>query len=205
MPSARYLEMQKRVTALRHAMLPSRFVATGLYTDRVHQRAVGFRLLVHAEFESFVEDLVINHVTARVSAWIINRRPSITLASLIAYDEVAGKPPTSLLTPPQKPSKSFRERLEDTASRYNKQVRVYNHGVREINLLSMLLPIGLEATDLDMTWLASLDAWAQERGDFAHKSSGKIGTRLDPAREYAQVKMLLAGFKDLDGRVTTVP
>lgn len=190
--------MQKRVTALRHTMLPSRFLATGLYPDRVHQRAAGFRLLVHAEFESFVEDLVTSHVTARLAAWSTGRKSSITLAALLAYDEVAGKPPTSVITPPQKPSKVLGERLEDAANRYNQQVRVYNHGVRELNLLSMLLPIGIDAGDLDISWLSSVDAWAQERGDFAHKSAGKIGTRLDPAKEYAQVKALLVGFKDLD-------
>lgn len=198
------MEMQKRVTTLRHFMLPSQFVATGLYSDRVHQRAAAFRLLTHAEFESYVEDLVTSHVTARLDAWNTNRRPSITLAALLAYDEVAGKPPTSLIAPPQKPAKPFRQRLEDAANHFNRQVRVYNHGVRELNLLSMLLPIGLEIDEVDTTWLASLDSWARERGDFAHKSSGKIGTRLDPAKEYAQVKLLMAGFKDLDRRVAAV-
>lgn len=197
--------MQKRVTTLRHAMLPSRFIATGLYPNRIHQRAAAFRLLAHAEFEAFVEDLVTSHVTARLAAWTANRRPSITLAALLAYDEVAGKPPTSLVTPPQKAAKSLQERLDDAANRFNQQVRVYNHGVRELNLLSMLLPIGMEASDLDLTWLATLDSWARERGDFAHKSSGKIGNRLDPATEYAQVKSLMGGFKDLDRRVAEIP
>lgn len=205
MPSARYTEMQKRITVLRHSMLPSRFIATGLYPDRVHQRAAAFRLLAHAEFESFVEDLVTSHVTERLAAWTVARKPSITLATLIAYDEVGGKPPTSLVNPPQKNSKLFQERVEDAANRFNHQVRVYNHGVREINLLTMVLSIGVEAGDLDLTWLASLDAWAHERGEFAHKSSGKIGIRLDPAKEYAQVKLLMVGFKDLDRLVAAVP
>lgn len=185
-------------------MLPSQFIATGLYADRVHHRTAAFRLLAHAEFESFVEDLVTSHVTARLASWTANRKPSITLAALLAYDEVPGKPPTSLVTPPQKVAKSLQERMEDAAGRFNHQVRVYNHGVRELNLLAMVLPIGIEVSDLDLTWLASLDAWAQERGEFAHNSSGKIGIRLDPAKEYSQVKSLMVGFKDLDRRVADV-
>lgn len=205
MPSMRYVEMQKRITALRHAMLPSRFDATGLYPERVHQRAAAFRLLAHAEFESFVEDIVTGHVAARIALWTANRKPSITLATLIAYDEVGGKPATSLVDPGQKGAKLFPERLRDAAQRFNHQVRMFNHGVREINILNMVLPIGLEASEIDLVWLERLDGWAQERGDFAHKSSGKIGIRLDPATEYAQVKVIMLGFKDLDRRVASLP
>lgn len=186
-------------------MLPARFDATGLYPERVHQRAAAFRLLAHAEFESFAEDLVTSHVATRLALWTKSRKPSITLATLIAYDEIGGKPATSLIDPGQKAAKLFQERLEDAAKRFNHQVRMFNHGVREMNILNMLLPIGIEAGDIDLVWLERLDGWAQERGDFAHKSSGKIGIRLDPATEYAQVKMIMLGFKDLDQRVASLP
>lgn len=193
--------MRKRVTELRRYLLPARFSATGSYPERVHQRTAAFRLLVHAEFESYLEETVTTHVASCVGDWRKNGRSTITLAGLFAYDDTAGRAPTSVLNPPQKPAGSLDDRLNDVVQRYNRQVRVLNHGVREANILGMLLPIGLDVARLDLAWLAELDSWAQERGEIAHQSSGKIQLKLDPAREYTKVKRLLAGFRDLDEEV----
>ncbi len=190
--------MQKRITTLRRFMLPSKFSPTGLYADRVHQRTAAFRLLVHGEFESYIEEMVLDHATHRISEWKNSRNPSITLAALLAYDEVAGKSPTSVLAPPQKPTLSTDDRINEAFRRFNNKIRRLNHGVRELNILSLLLPIGVEASMIDTTWLSDLDTWAHERGDLAHQSSGKVQHKLDPAREYSKVKNLLKGFKTID-------
>lgn len=186
-------------------MLPRRFEATGLYPSRVHQRTAAFRLLVHAEFESFIEDRVMSHVTTRVREWSESRRPSVTLATLFAYDGAQVRGPASILYPPQGPDGRFDERLSGVVSRYNRQVRVTNHGVREENMLGMLLPIGVDASDLDLAWLGDLDGWAKDRGAFAHQSLSKVGISIDPHREYAKVKRLLHGFKKVDVLISQLP
>lgn len=205
MPSDRFMQMQTGVTTLRRFMLPSKFSSTGTYPERVHQRTAAFRLLVHAEFESYLEDVVTAHLQARLRDWQINRKPSSTIASIIAYDETAGKKPTSLLAPPQKPAAQFDDRLRDAANRFNSRVRVLNHGIREKNVLALLLPVGFDSLRIDTVWLADLDAWADERGVLAHQSPGKLKTRLDPAREYSRVKRLMAGFRALDGEILRIP
>lgn len=186
-------------------MLPRRFDATGLYSIRVHQRTAAFRLLVHAEFESFIEDRVMTHVKARVLEWSESRRPSLTLAALFAYDGAQVKAPASILYPPQGPAGRFDERLSGVVSRYNRQVRVTNHGVREDNILGMLLPIGVDASDIDLAWLGDLDGWAKDRGTLAHQSLSKVGISIDPHREYAKVKQLLGGFKKVDVLISQLP
>ncbi|MFA1705972.1 HEPN domain-containing protein [Mycobacterium intracellulare] len=202
---AKYLYLQKRVTELRRFLLPSKFDPTGLYSDRIHQRTAAFRLLVHAEFESFLEDLVTAHASECHDNWINRNKPSITLAALLAYDENEVRPPTSLLDPQQKASNHFNDRLNSAVNRFQGKVRVRNHGVRETNVLSMLLPIGIDALTLDTSWLLDLDNWAQERGAIAHQSSGKVQFQLDPAREYSRVKSLLAGFKVVEAAVMRLP
>lgn len=205
MASARYYFLQKRVTSLRGSLLPRKFSPTGLYSDRIHQRAAAFRLFVHAEFESYLEDAVLDLVSARLKAWKTNRIPSITLATLLAYDQTDGKTPASLLNPPAQPGKFFDERLADSVTRFNRQVRVTNHGVREANVLAMLLPVGLDASSIDIAWLADLDSWAQERGELAHTSSGKVGLKLDPARELTKARLLLGGLKRIDEAIAALP
>lgn len=196
--SARYREMRSGITRLRGLLLPSKFDPTGLYTPRVHQKAAAFRLLAHAEFESYLEDVAVQHLQAKLRDWESFGKSSHTLASLMAYDEVAGKEPTSILSPPQKPSPDYGKRLNDAATRFNTRVRVYNHGVRESNILGILLPLGIDQSRIDLIWLAALDSWAKDRGEVAHKSPTKISKNIDPAREYKQVQSLAEGFKTLD-------
>lgn len=197
--------MQRRVTTLRNHLLPRVFNATGLYSDRVHERAAAFRLLTHAEFESYLEDVVTEHVTTRVTDWRQNRRPSLTLAALLAYFDGESRPPESLLQPPPRPGDSFETRLDAAVAQFQRKARVLNHGVRERNVLSLLLPIGVAPADLDMQWLTTLDSWASERGEIAHQSSGKVRLQLDPAREYQTVKQLRVGFRNIDTAVSALP
>jgi len=75
-----------------------------------------------------------------------------------------------------------------------------NHGIREKNLLGMLLPIGIESDDIDATWLATIDGFGQDRGSAAHKSSAVSRTQQppDPKNEFDRVTYLLQGLKDID-------
>lgn len=183
-------------------MLPSRFSPTGTYGERVHERTAAFRLLVHAEFESYIEETVTYFAAKRVDQWLTSRVPSVTIAALLAYDPVESKGPTPLTAPPQKPSALLDDRLRAALTRFNTKVRRYNNGVRELDVLGMVLPIGVDSASLDLVWLTDLDGWAQERGDFAHQSSGKLQVKLDPAREYSKVRALLAGFRSLDSEIS---
>ena len=54
--SIRFRQIQSRCRDLRRHCLPSVFSATGDYSQRALDRARGYRLLVHAEIESFVEE-----------------------------------------------------------------------------------------------------------------------------------------------------
>lgn len=205
MATTRFKFARRRVTELRRFMLPGRFDPTGLYPDRIHQRTAAFRLLVHAEFESYLEERVTGHVTERVQRWRTDGKPSITLAALCAYDDHKSGAPTSILKPPQKPAPSFEERLDGAAKRFNTFARAYNHGVREANVLALVLPIGIDGNQLDAAWLGDLDGWASERGDLAHQSSGKVKIKLDPAKELSKARALLDGFAMLDTLISRLP
>ncbi|TQN46539.1 hypothetical protein FHX52_3264 [Humibacillus xanthopallidus] len=43
-----------------------------------------------------------------------------------------------------------------------------NNGVKRLNLLAMLLPLGFHESDFDPVWLASMDSFGGLRGDTAH-------------------------------------
>lgn len=190
--------MSRGITQLRRSLLPARFSDTGIYRESVHRRTAAFRVLAHAEFESYLEDAVLECLDSAHQAWKLSGTPSNVLTALLAYDEVAGKPPSSILDPPQKISPTLERRIEQAKARFSRRVTNQNHGIKEDNILSLVCPIGVREGNLDQEWLKELEAWATRRGDYAHKSLLKVGTADDPKRVLEQVRRLQRGFQDLD-------
>lgn len=200
MASARFAQLSKRLTELRRHLLPARFDPTGTYSARVHERARAYRLLAHAEFESFIEDRVIEILNLRLADWRNNRKVTRCLISLIAYHEgiLSGNEPTSILRPPQKPSPSVMDRVTSASNSFQYYVRVKNHGVKEENLMRMLMQLGMEVTDFDTAWLSTIDSWATTRGTYAHQSALKVQQLPDPHEELRTVQSILKGFRKVD-------
>ena len=72
-----------------------------------------------------------------------------------------------------------------------------NHGIKEENLLEILLPVGISESQLDPLWLADMNAFGTARGDVAHRS-GTVYKVIDPHLEFNTVQKLLPGLKKLD-------
>lgn len=145
--SIRYKQLRARVAELKKHLLPNRFSPTGDYTDRQMDRARGYRILVHAEIESYIED-------------------------------------------------SVNEIIDLAQTQFIKIVKE-NHGVRENNLKSLILPIGVDISELDHTWLTGLDNFGSLRGEIAHNAK-RTTDQINPKDEYNNVLALLEGLKSLD-------
>lgn len=200
MTSLRYKQLSRRITDLRNYLLPAKFDPTGTYPARAHERARAFRILVHAEFEAFIEDRVSETLDSRYADWKADRKVSRCLLSLLAYHEgtQTRNEPTSILNPPQKASPLLEERMEKAKNALRYYAKGQNHGVKETNLLRLLMPLGIEAHEFDLTWLASINSWATQRGEYAHQSGTKLQALLDPQDELRTARLLQKGFKDLD-------
>ncbi len=205
--SARFKEMQTRLTELRRHMLPSKFSPTGEYSDRQMDRARGYRLLVHAEIESYLEDIAREAVTKAIQQWKANRKPSMILLSFLAAyhsgwdtnDERANDDVMRLAKARARMKDSVNEAIDIAQKQYITCVRE-NNGVKEKNLKRLILPLGVETADLDGTWLTNLDNFGANRGDTAHNAKGAAG-QINPGDEYITAQELLKGLKDLDEKI----
>ncbi|MFH9425214.1 HEPN domain-containing protein [Streptomyces sp. NPDC017529] len=202
MPSSRFEELEKRIFELRNCFLPVDFDPTGLYEDFVYEHTRAFRVLAHAEFESFIEDRVLEVIDEAVAKWRASGEVSVSLLAAVAYRESAPAIPGSLSEATSKRRKypTLSARVEEARSDLHRFVRNQNHGIKEKNLLRMLLPIGLLEEELDTAWISDIDAWATARGDAAHKGA-KMQVRPDPQKEMKAVGRILSGFRDLDGQM----
>jgi hypothetical protein len=202
MPSARFKELKKRLRELRNHMLPAKFSPTGDYSNRQLDRARGYRLLVHAEIEAFIEDVTFEAATKGVSDWSHGKGVSDCLFCLIVnyhhgfkvegIDDDSPFPATSR----PKPKDEMKE-VVDVAIKQYRKIQDDNHGVREENLLRLILPIGVRKDDLDALWITNLNEFGKRRGDVAHKAV-KAQQQIDPRNEFQGVEDLLVGLKRLD-------
>ncbi|WP_345943194.1 HEPN domain-containing protein [Streptomyces sp. SID2119] len=201
MPSPRYRTLSRRITQLRRNLLPREFSAIGLYSERVYERARAFRVLAHAEFESYIEDRAIEVIQKAHSSWQSSGTIRPSLLSLMAHREGASGIPDAIssLTDRTQKFPTLQARISAEKQAYSTYIKKKNHGIKERNLLRILLPLGVTREEFNTTWLSTTESWATARGEIAHTSaSGKMQVQINPRSELATVKEILIGFKQVD-------
>lgn len=200
-PSTRYKELQRAVSKLRKALLPGKFDSTGNYrgAERTHLRAISFRILVHAEIESFIEERAHELFDEAWRAWTNYRVPSRVLSALLAFSgHSMPSPPSRLGSGAKKDYDDIDGLLSRAKKHWSDEAYKKNHGVKETNVLALLLPLGIDGGDLDTTLLADLTSFGALRGTVAHKSSVGVTSYADPKSEYDQANQLLSGLASID-------
>lgn len=198
----RFRELRRRLAALRANMLPATFSPTGSYSERQLDRARGYRLLAHAEIESFLEDVTMQVAKAAVLNWISKKKTSDSLICLLAHYHVGfdmegeDLEPSFPDTSRQKVKEEIKEAIQNAFKQYN-TIHDNNHGIREKNFKRLVLPIGIRIDQIDPTWLTNMDDFGKVRGEIAHKTV-KIQQQIDPKSEFDRISDLVSGLKDLD-------
>lgn len=204
--SARFRKLSGRLHSLRRNMLPATFSPTGDYSDRQLDRARGFRLLAHAEIEAFLEDIGLDKAKEAVDQWKASKKTNDALFCLVAHyhvgfdvsdEDTLGEVFT--LSSRKKVSAEIAEVASRALTQYGSIVSS-NNGVKEENLLRLVLPIGVRKDDLDPTWITDLQEFGKKRGTLAHKSVSAHHP-INPQQEWSDVKSLLVGLEVLDGLV----
>ena len=196
--SSRYRGLRSRLRELRNHFLPRSFDPTGTYTERQIDRARAFRLLAHAEIEWYLEEIVVETANTAFDAW--RQRGIITepMVAMVAYVE------TTLGDVPQlyqaASSRDLNSRMERSKNYFNTYVKSRNHGIRERNVLRLLLPVGINELDIDSLWLATTDSFGQSRGLTAH-SSNQVYNPPDPRNEFEIVRQILEGLSAIDAKL----
>jgi hypothetical protein len=199
--STRLRELQTRITELRVRALPAQFDETGAYADRIFDRTRGFRVLAHAEIEACLEDLGVETVNAAFQGWSTDQKPRTTLTALMTFARSKGLGvPDELQTEPRY---TLRGRLDDVRKAYVNWVKTENHGVRESNVLGILLPTGIREHEIDRAWLERIDSFGSARGNTAHRA-GRPQAPPDPKSELETVRSIVNGLVPIDARLSAL-
>lgn len=200
--STRFKELQQRLRQLREHMLPGKFSPIGNYSERQLDRTRGYRLLVHAEIEAFIEDITFEAAKKGVSQWTNTKKVSDTLFCLVvhyhhgfAIEGSEEEPAFSAETRPK--VKNAIKDVVEIAMRQYRTIHDKNHGIKEVDLCRLVLPVGVRKDELDQLWLTNLDEFGKRRGDVAHKAI-KAQQQIDPKSELQVVEDLVKGLRELD-------
>lgn len=196
--SQEFRTLRSRVRQLRDHFLPKHFDQTGSYSPRQFDRARAFRLLAHAEIEWYLELVSFETANKAYDAWQVRGMITEPLISMVAYTESPlGKVPETKPSTGQADLVTRIEKSRNSLTRYSKS---RNNGIRERNILRLLLPVGIKEADIDSTWLATIDSFGKDRGETAHHS-GKVSNPPDPKNEFDKVIQIVDGLVDIDRKL----
>lgn len=206
MTSKAFRSLRDNVRTLRRHLLPSRFRIAGNYGDEVFTGVVAFRVLCHGAIEEYFEERAIEIARLAHICCRDHGRISVTAASLVAFSGVEMRLPPETIDPPQVSKAAtwpneieFRERVGACASRYIARLKSDNHGVRERNLLSILIPIGVEPNKIDRLFLSEIDNFGKTRGEYAHSGVvTHVKKRPNPKDELEKINKLIEMIELVD-------
>jgi hypothetical protein len=190
----RYFELSNRLAELEEHLITKEFSEIGDYEEHVKDMARGYRLLAHAEIESYIEDVVRQIADKALAKWqassIGSKELISVLAALKSDPEVSDKQLASLKTTEETVNYSF--------VLFKKRI-TKNNGVKEKDVKALMSPIGFDIETLIPELIPLLDSFGTKRGEVAHSTSLK--KEINPKDEVADVKNIHGYLEKLDQKM----
>jgi hypothetical protein len=190
-----------RLNSLAQGLRVSGVPSTQDEVDRIHS----YRLLAHAEIQTYLEDIA-EHILD-VSLDVLVTRGGVTHAAhhLLVFDAVlklGDKRVASAATYPlfsRASASNVRVTDLERATKSHRSKLLLNSGLKSSNIRRVLSPLGYRDSWFPGGFLDQMDAFGSSRGDVAH-GSGLIGVARWPtgSSELAVVKALAPGLDALD-------
>lgn len=168
MTSSHFARLDAAVNELKRIYLDAALASPTPSVDQ-QELARAFVALAHAEFEYYVEEALRELANTALGHGASGQfgKASLALLTFTALERVNGGASLSRLK-----GKTPRQLSTRLGVAYSKMIEVLdaNNGVREKHLATMAVPLGLDVSAVDSTWLNDLDAFCSLRGAFVHLS-----------------------------------
>jgi hypothetical protein len=161
MPSVIYTRLQNNITQLVAQFRDFNRVDASLPPNQIKLRAL--ISLIHAEFETYFEQ-VGNYIIDFFQNGTMTTTQSATIkGSILCYG-----------------NKSYEGGLESYFDRINsnvlqlKSIISSNNGIKEKDILKIILPLSFPVSLLDQTWLNTINSFGSLRGELIHRNLNQI-------------------------------
>jgi len=203
--STRFVQLRKSIDSLKLQLLPKKFNILGRYTELQVTKTKSFMLLVHAEIEYFIEETVREKAIDSVRKFKEENIISLSVVTLLGFLSKKNQTITETLRAGNTDIKDIQQRLDESLTIFLSTIES-NHGIKNKNLLELLLPVGIEESQLDTVWINDMDGFGSDRGLFAHKSGSSYSTIkvINPEDVLSKVENLLIGLRELDNSLLRI-
>lgn len=146
--------------------------------------ARGYRVLCHAEIESYLEEMAKDLLKYAIDEWKENKKVTLTMTAMLTF---------------QRPEKTDKlgTMFNQAAINFKRQVIEGNHGIREQNIKKLFRPLGVDIDDLDSAWISTIDSYGSKRGETAHTSARTQNT-IDLQTEKRDLEHIVEGLETLE-------
>ena len=198
--SKNYRLLVSCVNKLRRSLI-TRTVINNPASDTSQYRLRSYRLLCHAEIEHYIETRILRKIDAEKNKWLNQSTISACLASLLAY-HTNNLPNVSTRLSDIAPTNDFNFRLNAVISSFTSKVN-RNNGIKESNVIPLLVSIGIDHTQLSQTMLNNMSSFGSNRGDTAHNSS-KVQHLIIPLDEVNMVQHIVTDLNLVDDLIDQI-
>lgn len=194
MATSDFLYLESRLEKLKKALLPRSKSPTGNYRDSVYERTRAFKVLTCSEIEFYIEQACANIAHKSYENWDKKSIPSSPILALSVYHTGS-----FASTPDQKNGNrsewDFKRRVKESYSGFRAKISD-NNGVKESNILGLLLPIGITEDQISYDLLIALNNYSSARCLIAH--STRAQQKLSPDDAENEAKIIMSLLKSID-------
>lgn len=200
--SKHFKDFNKNLDTIEKTFLSMDIKPDGAYNLHELTMARAYGILVHAEIESYFENIAKEIVLKSYNKWILDKKSSHVLMSIAAFSHPKKEIPGNMSNQKVNDEGLIEKRLDTCVKKYMGIID-RNHGIKEENLLKILLPLGIHLNDIDNTFLISADSFGHYRGNLAHNSI-KTKSLTDPFAKKKEVNYLLTEIRKLDTKINSL-
>jgi len=170
-------------------------------SPRSQYRLQSYRLLSHAEIEYYIEGIILHKLSIEKNKWKTHGKISNCLAYILAYSKVVLPSISTRLTEISNKN-DIEFRMGTVLSEYERLVK-RNNGIKEANVIPLLISIGVDYSKISQTLLNNLSSFGKNRGSTAHNSS-IVQQLINPSDEIEIVKQIIEELEEIDELVRKI-
>lgn len=174
-------DLRNNINKIESSFLPQQNPIGG-YSEKEALGINAYISLVHSEIENFIEAEVLQVCNLSVNQYETNGTINKVILGLLCFSGLTYEIPPESKHIQNIDKLSIENKIKKARDLFNNIVRTKNNGIKEKNILSMLLPIGYSIDEIDDLFLTEMNDFGRQRGEIAHTSNIAIVTKnqIDP-------------------------
>ncbi|KOA81394.1 hypothetical protein ACR53_03220 [Bacillus stratosphericus] len=201
--SVRYYNLESRLNDLENHYVSQLYEKSFLdLNPKELDMCRGYRVLCHAEVESYLEDRALELLNHSRSNWFQHNKIKTSLLSLFAHYKFLDNPEINGYRDVGERGNNRKymkldEKIGKLCADFKEEKIKMNHGLKQKNLINLLVPLGIDVFELDTAWLSTMDSFGSKRGETAHTS---VHTQqpIDLTTEKSDLEIIKHGLRELD-------